>query len=29
VAVEENDAVTDPEYGPVRVDLEGASGVAA
>jgi Sec-independent protein translocase protein TatA len=29
VAVEEDDAVTDPEYGPVRVDLEGASGVAA
>ncbi|HEV7535308.1 MAG TPA: hypothetical protein VGP90_06710 [Acidimicrobiia bacterium] len=29
VAVAEDDAVTDPEYGPVRVDLEGASGVAA
>ena len=29
VAVEEDDAVTDPEYGPVRVDLEGASAVAA
>jgi Sec-independent protein translocase protein TatA len=29
VAGEEDDAVTDPEYGPVRVDLEGVSGVAA
>jgi hypothetical protein len=28
-AVEEDAAVTEPEYGPVRVDLEGASGVAA
>jgi hypothetical protein len=28
-AVEEDAAVTEPEYGPVRVHLEGASGVAA
>ena len=28
-AVEQDAAVTEPEYGPARLDVEGASGVAA